>query len=277
MHNAERLRVADTTGTTTPENAPQQPKRKIQSVERALRLLELLADGNLRLNAISKALDLNVSTCHHLLGTLLERGYVAQSAQDRSYFLGNRINELSRSRMRQFNIAEVAMTGLRELNESTGETVHLAVMQGEELITLAVLDSHHAVRVVSGPGGRSGATHATATGKAILAWLPEQEIERIIERHGLTRFTDKTIVDRRDLLENLRHVRRNGFSVDNEEYQPGVVCIGAAIRDHAGAVIGAFSCSMPRMRATRQHLNTVENDVKATARILSDAVGVTSE
>ena len=85
------------------------------------------------------------------------------------------------------------------------------------------------------------------------------------------------LVNRHDLLENLRYVRRNGFSVDNEEYQPGVVCIGAAIRDHAGAVIGAFSCSMPSMRANKKHLNAIENDVRATARILSDAVGATTE
>ena len=97
-------------------------------------------------------------------------------------------------------------------NERTGETVHRAVMQGGELVTLAVLDSHHAVRVVSALGGKSNAAHATATGKAILAWLPDPEIERIIERRGLMRFTDKTIVDRLELLENLRHVRRNGFA-----------------------------------------------------------------
>lgn len=277
MHNAEQLQVEGSTAAIELENTPQPARRRIQSVERALRLLELLAKGDLRLNAISKALNLNVSTCHHLLSTLLEHGYVAQSAHDRSYFLGNKVSELSRSRMRQFNIAEIAMNGLRALNERTGETVHLAVMQGDELITLAVLDSHHAVRVVTAPGGKSDAAHATATGKAILAWLPEQEIERIIERRGLTPFTGKTIVNRHDLLENLRHVRRNGFSVDNEEYQPGVVCIGAAIRDHAGAVIGAFSCSMPSMRANKKHLNAIENDVRATARILSDAVGVTTE
>ena len=277
MHNAEHSQIEEPTAIVELENAPQPSRRKIQSVERALRLLELLAEGDLRLNAISKTLDLNVSTCHHLLSTLMDNGYVAQSTRDRSYFLGNKISELSRSRMRQFNISEVAMNDLRALNEKTGETVHLAVMQGDELVTLAVLDSHHAVRVVSDTGAKSDAAHATATGKAILAWLPEQEIERIIERHGLMRFTDKTIIDRHELLENLRHVRRNGYSVDNEEYQPGVVCIGAAIRDHAGAVVGAFSCSMPGMRASRQHLRAVEDNVKATARILSDAVGVATE
>lgn len=275
MQNARQ--VQDATAILDLEQAAQPQRRKIQSVERALLLLELLAEGKLRLNAISKAIGINVSTCHHLLSTLLDRGYVAQSAQDRSYSLGNKILELSRSHMRQFDIADIAMDNLRALNARTGETVHLAVLQGDELVTLAVLDSHHAVRVVTGRSGESDPAHASATGKAILAWLPEQEFERIMERHGMKKFTEKTIVDRLQLLEDLRHVRRNGFAIDNEEYQPGVICIGAAIRDHAGAVVGAFSCSMPGMRASEERLSRIQDDIKATARALSEAVGMVKE
>ena len=275
MQNARQIQ--DATAILDLEQAAHPQRRKIQSVERALLLLELLAEGKLRLNAISKALGINVSTCHHLLSTLVDRGYVAQSAQDRSYFLGNKIPELSRSHMRQFNIADIAMDNLRALNARTGETVHLAVLQGDELVTLAVLDSHHAVRVVTGGSGESDPAHASATGKAILAWLPEQEFERIMERRGMKKFTERTIVDRLQLLEDLRHVRRNGFAIDNEEYQPGVVCIGAAIRDHAGAVVGAFSCSMPGMRASEERLHRMQDDIKATARALSEAVGMVKE
>ena len=277
MDNARHVQVKEEATVLDLKKSPQPQRRKIQSVERALLLLELLAQGRLRLNAISKALDINVSTCHHLLSTLMDRGYVAQSVQDRSYFLGNRILELSRSHTRQFNIADIAMESLHELNARTGETVHLAVLQGDELVTLAVLDSHHAVRVVTGRSGESDPAHASATGKAILAWLPEQELERIIDRRGMKRFTEKTIVDRLQLLESLRHVRRNGFAIDNEEYQPGVVCIGAAIRDIAGAVVGAFSCSMPSMRASEERLQRVQEDIKATARTLSQAVGMVNE
>ena len=246
-------------------------KRKVQSVERALNLLELLAEspGGARLNDISRRLGLNISTCHHLLSTLMDRGYVAQSGKDRAYHLGGRISELSGARLSQFDLASLAMPLLREFNQRTGETVHLAALRGDELVTLAMLDSRHAVRVVSGPGGKSEALHATATGKAILAWLPESETDRILARTGLTAFTDETITDREQLNEALRLVRRNGYSMDREEFQPGVVCIGAAIRDAAGAVVGSFSCSLPTMRAGRDHLREVEADVKATARALS--------
>jgi len=250
-------------------------RRKIQSVERALSLLELLADApdGVRLNDISNTLGLNVSTCHHLLGTLMDRNYVAQSGKDRAYFLGNKVLELSRSRMRQFNLADATRGELQELNKRTGETVHLAVLQGDQLVTIAVLDSYHAVRVVSAPSGKADAAHATATGKAILAWLPETEIDRIIDHVGMTQFTEQTITDPEKLFEELRLVRRNGFSMDREEYQPGVICIGAAIRDHAGAVIGAFSCSIPTMRADRKHLNSLQTEVKEVARSISDSLG----
>jgi len=254
------------------ESVGQPVRRRTQSVERALSLLELLADtaGGIRLNDISATLGLNVSTCHHLLSTLVDRGYVTQSRLDRKYFLGNKVMELSGSRMRQFNLADVAMADLRGLNRRTGETVHLAVLQGDELVTLAVLDSHHAVRVGAGLSGKSDAFHATATGKAILAWLPELEADRIIARTGQAAFTDKTITGHDQLIEEFRLVRRNGFAVDREEFQPGVICIGAAIRNHAGAVIGSFSCSLPTMRADPDRLRGIEDDVRAVARDISN-------
>ena len=97
-------------------------RRLVKSVERALGLLELLAasDGKLRLNTIAGRMGLNVSTCHHLLSTLVEHGYVGH-AQDRTYFLGNKILELSGSRIGQFSLVEAAMESLRALNEKTGE------------------------------------------------------------------------------------------------------------------------------------------------------------
>lgn len=269
------VKKVTTAGAAAAGDKPQ--RRRIQSVERALAMLEVLAEapGEVRLNDIANALGLNVSTCHHLLSTLVDHGYVAQSAHGRAYFLGNKILELSGSRMRQFNLADLVMDDLRELNESTGETVHLAVLQGGELVTLSVLDSRHAVRVVSGAVGKSNAIHATATGKAILAWLPELQMDRILSAKGLTRFTENTITDHDTLIEDLRHVRRNGFAHDREEFQPGVFCVGAAIRDHSGAVIGAFSCSMPTMRATPDHVRSVEQAVKSTARAVSKALGGT--
>ena len=249
--------------------------RTIQSVDRALDLLEVLASSGaeLPLGEIAARSGLNSSTCHHLLSTLAARGYVGQSRRGRSYFLGTKILELSSSRVRQFNLVEIAMPELRRLNRETRETVHLAVMRGHELTTLAILESPHPIRVATDAAGKANAAHATATGKAILAWLPEMEIARVIAEKGLTAFTDETITNIADLMEDLRLVRRNGFSMDREEFQPGVICVGSAIRDHLGAVIGSIGCSMPQMRAGDDILDKTKQAVRECARVLSELLG----
>ena len=257
--------------------APRSAKgpRTIQSVDRALALLDVLGDasGALPLNEIAAQAGLNVSTCHHLLATLAARGYVGRVPRGRDYFLGPRITELSQRRLGQFSLVDIAMPELRALNDETLESVHLAVLQGNALVTLAKLDSRLPIRVGADEAGKTGAAHATATGKAILAWLPEAEIARVIADTGLRRFTDRTISTIAELMEELRLVRRNGHSVDNEEFQPGVVCYGAAIRDQAGAVIGSISCSMPSMRAEGSHAGKAKAAVKACAAAISERFG----
>jgi len=249
--------------------------RTVQSVERAFDILEFLAgsEREVQLREISKVTGLNVSTCHHLLSTLVKRGYASQNPRGRTYFIGNKILELSDSRLRQFNILDIAMPELRKLNQVTGECVHLAAMQGYDLTNLAKLDSTRPVGVGTDGGGTTNAAHATATGKAILAWLPEIEIARVVAEKGLTRFTDNTITSLAELIENLRLVRRNGFSVDHEEFQPGVTSVGSAIRDHAGAVIGSIGCSMPNTRAEGEHFDAVTRAVRQSTTVMSELLG----
>jgi IclR family transcriptional regulator, acetate operon repressor len=136
-------------------------------------------------------------------------------------------------------------------------------------------ESRHAVRVDTGTLGKSSAAHATSTGKAILAWLPEDEISRIVQSQGMKAFTPNTITDYAALIEELRLVRRNGYAMDREEYQPGVICVGTAIRDHSGAVVGSISASAPTMRADKEHLARMRDQVVTAARELSGELGGT--
>jgi IclR family acetate operon transcriptional repressor len=264
---------------STPQAAQSAPgagkRRTIQSVARALDIIELLsrAGDEMRLNDIASETGLNLSTCHHLIGTLVQRGFVAQNPRGRAYYLSGKLAELSSARARQLNLLEEAMPELRALNRETREAVHLAAMQGSDLVTLAHLDSPQPIRVGGDGVGKSSAAHATATGKAILAWLPETEMARVIGEKGLTRFTDQTITDIANLVEALRHVRRNGFAIDREEFQPGVICVGSAVRDQAGAVLGSISCSMPAMRADAVALEHVTSLVRRHAQAISQKFG----
>ncbi len=249
--------------------------RTIQSVDRALDVLEALAESGeeLPLREVAARTDLNVSTCHHLLATLVKRGYAGRSRLGRLYFIGNKVSELSNRRFSQFNIVEMAMPELRRLNQEIDEVVYLSAMQGYELVTLAKLDSSHPIQVRAHTTSESTAAHATATGKAILAWLPEVEIAKVIAENGLRRYTDRTITNIEDLMEELRHVRRNGYASDNEEFQPGVVCVGSAVRDHHGAVIAAVSSSVPEMRVTDELVEKIRAAVRSCARELSIQLG----
>jgi IclR family acetate operon transcriptional repressor len=252
---------------------PRAERHSIQSVDRAMRLLEAIAEagGECSLTELSQRTQLNISTCHHLLSTLVNRGYVAKVPVRRTYALGARILFLSNACL-TVDLPARAAPFIAQINEKTGETVHLAVLQGDAMMKIAKRESRHPVRVDTGTLGRTDAPHATATGKAMLAWLPEDDMRRVLA-HGLARFTPKTITEWPDLLEALRHVRRNGYAMDDEEYQPGVICVGAAIRDHKGAVVGAISASTPTMRASDAHLALVREEIVSAVRALSAELG----
>lgn len=246
--------------------------RTIQSVSRALNILETLstAQGEMPLNDIARLTELNVSTCHHILLTLMHRDYVGQNPKGRAYFLGNKVLELSSNRARQFNLVDLAMPELRQLNHRINENVHLAVVQGNDLLSLARLDSTQVVRINTDSISLANAAHATAIGKSILAWLPDNEIARIIAAKGLNRFTEHTIVDEDELIESLRLVRRYGYAMDKEEFLPGVVCVGNALRDYSGTVLGSISSTMPESRAKDAHLDMVTDAVKECVATLSE-------
>ena len=247
----------------------------IQALDRAFLILDVIADagGEAKLTEIAATAGLNVSTCHHLISTLHNWGYVARGINSRSYVLGSRILHLSAACLKQVDLPRRAQSFVDRLNDQTREAVQLAIMQDTNLVNVLHREARHAVRVDAGCGGNSNAAHATATGKAILAWLPPTELDRIVADKGLAAFTPNTMTDLEKLKEHLRLVRRNGFSIDREEFQIGVICVGAAIRDHAGAVVGSISVSAPVFRATPDYIDQIKVHVIAAADELSAELG----
>lgn len=247
----------------------------IQALDRAFLILDVIADagGEAKLTEIAATAGLNVSTCHHLISTLHNWGYVSRGANSRSYVLGSRILHLSAACLRQVDLPRRAQSFVDRLNDQTREAVQLAIMQDTNLVNVLHREARHAVRVDPGLGGNSNAAHATATGKAILAWLPPTELDRIVADKGLTAFTPQTITDIEKLKEELRLTRRNGFAIDREEFRPGVICVGAAIRDHAGAVVGSISVSAPAFRATPEYIDQIKVHLIAVTDELSSELG----
>jgi IclR family acetate operon transcriptional repressor len=236
-------------------------------------LLETIAEagGEATLTDLSNRTGLNISTCHHLLATLIQRGFAAKVPGRRLYALGGRIIDLGHACL-QVDLPRRAQPYMEQINAASGETVHLAALQGDSVVILAVRESRHAVRVDTGRTGRVAFPHATSVGKAVFAWLPDSEIDRIFAGE-LKRCTERTITDVGALRAALHEVRRDGYAMDREEHIPGVVCISAAIRDQAGAVIGGIGASMPAMRASEEHIARTRHEIVAAAAALSAEFG----
>jgi IclR family acetate operon transcriptional repressor len=222
--------------------------RQIQSVSRALDIIEVLATerNGISLSEISKRIELNSSTCHHLIATLVARGYVEHLGRRRGYALGSKVHDLVDLADGLLDPDLLLNNEMRDLGLSLGHSVQLAVLAKTSLLTKLRFDSPNMEEVLVEPDEiiKMTALHATATGKAILAWLPEIELVNVISANGLTKYTDKTITTLSELVAELRLVRRRGYSIDDEELQDGIICIGAALRDVGGAVVGAISTTV---------------------------------
>lgn len=245
--------------------------KSIQSVDRALSIIEALSmsDSPLMLNEIATLVGINLSTCHHLIKTMVKRGYIVYAGRSNGYLLSSKLEAIGQRSVREFNLVEFVRPKLQELNLDLREAVQLAVLRGSALVTHIRLASHIAPQADPRDLASLHAAHAVATGKAILAWLPEAELARVIADGGLTAFTDKSITSLGGLIEELRLVRRSGFAMDDGEFRVDSVGYGAAVRDMSGAVVCSVGVTIPRKRASDVYRNHVARAVVECARDLS--------
>jgi DNA-binding IclR family transcriptional regulator len=245
----------------------------VQSLERAAALLRALAEAGRPLSAgeLAAAVGLPRPTVYRLLQTLCTEGWVAQNG--RSFVIGASVLWLAARRLEQLELRSVGRPLLAELRDRTGETVHLGVLEAGQVVYVEKLESPGPLRMAS-MVGRIVPAHSTALGKAMLAYLPREQVERIVERHGLVRRTPNTITDPARLFQELAAIRARGYSIDNVENEEGIRCVGAAIFDHRGRVAGAVSVSGSvasiSLERARRELGPL---VRETAQRISQAMG----
>jgi len=256
--------------TTKPHTT--EPRGSIQSVERALNILETLAgSGGMTLTELAADVGLVPSTAHHLLATLVKRGYAAQHPTRRTYALGAAAKTLARPAADDLDLLQAADPAMRELAATSGESVVLTVLRGSELATVSSIESSRTTTATYGWTSLASAAHATAPGKAILAWLPEQRLVDVVGSTKLTMFTDTTITGLDPLVQHLRLVRRHRVAVDRDEFANGLSSVAGTIRDANGAVIGAISCCLPSLRADKKRLDELGLHVISSAERISEA------
>ena len=225
------------------------PNYPIKVLNKTFSILEILLQQGSAMNMteISKKLDLYPSTTHRILDTLKHWGYVEQEPNNQEYQLGLKVLELGMAKLRQMDLVRDSTPYLKELVSQCNETVHLGVLEEGEVLYLAKEESSQNIRMVSYVGIRAP-VHCTALGKVLLAYLPEEKRKVILNKKGLPSLTEKTITNRKKLEAELCQVREQGFALDRGEFEKGVRCLAAPIRDYQGKVIAAISISGPAFR-----------------------------
>lgn len=252
-------------------------EKAVQSIERAIRILEELATEKegLGVTELSQRVQLHKSTVHRILNTLLLYGYVERNPHTERYRLGMKLLYLGGAILDRMDIRSEARDILDALAKEVNETVHLVVPEGDKAIYVDKIDSRRTIRMYS-QIGRRAPYHASAVGKAILAFLPKEEAETIISK-GLERYTKNTITDPEKLRNHLEMIRRKGYAIDEEENEVGIRCIGAPVFDHTGRVVAAVSISGSILTVTRDKIPELSKKVVDSARRISEKLGWTGE
>lgn len=260
----------------TTTSISREQKSLIQSLDRGLQLLEIisLASEPMGLPELADLLEVDRSTVHRLLGTLQQRNYVFQDSQSKRYSLGMRVIELSRRALDSINFRAIAKPYLKSLSKETGESTNLFILTNDHAVCVDY-EASPSPLAVSNDIGIIYIMHATAGGKVLLAFMPEQLSLKIIKGSSLESFTPRTITDPNSLQMHLLQIREQGFALDDEERYIGVRCIAAPIFDHTRKVIAGISMSGPASRVTLERVHVLSKFVVQTADDISAALGYT--
>ena len=248
----------------------QEPAYPIASVNNALRLLLLFrGQPRVRLSEASEHLGVAHSTAHRLLAMLAYHGFVRQEPESRAYIAGPALVEIGLAAVSQLDIRRHARPALERLAGTLGETVHLAVLEGGNVRYLDAVESSRALRVASRTGSVLAAS-CTASGKALLAALPEAEVSAMFaDRAALPRLTPRSITSRPALLAELRQVRADGCAVNREESEEGVASVAVAVRGPRPAPGVALTVSAPVSRMTEEATARIKKELHAQAAWLA--------
>jgi len=213
-----------------------QEKNPIQSADRIFSVLELITQkGELGVMEISTKLNLNKSTVHRLLASLISMGYVRQDLASGKYTLTFKLLSLAETFRSQIDVVSIAHPYLEQIMEKSKETVHLVQWEGSEVVYIDKVESNSSsVRMVSRIGLRQP-MYCTAVGKAILSSISEDEVRKIWEESNIKKLTKNTIVNFEMLLNELELIRKRGYAVDNEENEIGVRCIAGYLYTYDAA------------------------------------------
>ncbi len=221
---------------------------------------------------ISRKLNIPKSSASYILRTLETQGYLTRDVESGKYRVGLKILSLSRGALGGRDVRGIALPIMRHLTHQTGLTCHLAVLDGPEAVYIEKVEPEGFIRMDTWVGRRMR-VHATSVGKAIVAYIPQEQLEQILRKSGMEKRTPKTITTLPRLVKELEKVRTQGYAVDDEENNLGARCVGAPIFDERGSIEASLGLSGTTQQVSPQTMPRILEALKDAARHISMGMG----
>ena len=244
------------------------------AVERALAILEAVAQEQDGLSnaEISRRLKIPKSSASYILRTLEAQGYLNRDPQAGRYRVGLKVLSLSRGALSGIDVREIALPVMRRLMERTHLTCHLAILDGPDAVYIEKVEPEGFIKMDTWVGRRMR-VHATSVGKAMVAYIPQERLEKMLAERGMEKRTAKTITTLPKLLKDLEKIRTQGHAVDDEENNPGARCLGAPIFNQNGSIEAALGLSGTIHQVSPQTMPRILEALKDAARHVSMGLG----
>jgi DNA-binding IclR family transcriptional regulator len=256
-----------------------QKRDRVQSVDRALDVLEAVAAGReLGVSEVAARTGLVVSTAHRLLASLADRGYVRQSSTHGRYRLGLKVLELAGGEQAQTAaLCAAARPHLEHIQSATRETTNLVILVGDRVVYVDQVAGRHSMRMFTELGS-SALAHTTGSGKAMLAYRPASSIADMYPRarEPFERLTPRTHTTLASLSEEFTRIRRRGYALDDEEHEEGVSCVAAPVFDGTRTAFAAISISAPTSRLIHADTSELGRLLRRRAAEVSATLGYES-
>ena len=200
------------------------------------------------LQEIAKSTEMTASTTIKILDTLVLIGYVKKD-QNKTYRLGSKLIRYANQRLEQLDLAEITLPYLEKLQQTIDETIHLGILNDNEILYINKLEPKNQTIRMSSKVGITRPLYSSAMGKAVLASYSQEQLESYLADHTLVPHTENTITNPLRLVKELKEIRKSNIAFDDEEMEMDIFCIGASL-EKEGQILGAFSVSMPKYRLT---------------------------
>ena len=245
----------------------------VKSIIKAFAVIEELEKkGAMSIGELSLSLSMDKSTVHRIVNTIKEAGYITQSNENQKYENSIKLFEAGQGVIERAGLGSAARPHLESMAQMTGETVNLAMRMEHQVIFIDKIESKSTIKV----GINIGTVipiYCTGIGKAVFAFVPEEERCTLLKSIKFDKFTENTVTDPDLIAEQLKMIKKDGYSVDMEEYVHGLICFGAPILDHKAMPIAAVSISLPTLRFTKEVGDEYPKLVKEAALRISRHMG----